>query len=129
VNATDGPGNTATLVADVSGTHTAAETCNALPGGGWYLPAISELDVIYANLNAATDDPDHPLPTVNDATDDDNSGTTGPLRASFDLSGQWYWSSSEAGSGGAWVQRFSDGGQNNDGSLKASSRDVRCARR
>jgi len=127
VNATDGPGNTATLVADVSGTHTAAETCNALPGGGWYLPAISELDVIYANL-AATDDPDHPLPTVNDATDDDNSGTTGPLRASFDLSGQWYWSSSEGNSSGAWIHRFSDGSQTTYYD-KTLNRDVRCGRR
>jgi hypothetical protein len=126
VNATDGPGNTALLLADGTGTHTAAETCNALLGGGWYLPALSELDVIYANLNA-TDDPDHPLPTVNDATDDDNSGTTGPLRASFDLTGQWYWSSSESNATDAWVQRFSDGRQSNTN--KTNNRDVRCARR
>lgn len=125
-NATNGPGNTAMLVADVSGTHTAAETCNALPGGGWYLPAISELDVIYANLNA-TDDPDHPLPTVDNPTDNDNSGTTGPLRASFHLTGQWYWSSSEVLAAYAWMQRFSDGDQGYD--VKASNRIVRCARR
>ncbi|MGX1100502.1 inverse autotransporter beta domain-containing protein [Amorphus sp. MBR-141] len=126
VNATDGPGNTAMLVADVSGAHPAAEACNTLPGGGWYLPAISELDVIYANLNA-TDDPDHPLPTVNGATDDDNSGTTGLLRNSFDISGQYYWSSSEGTSSVAWLQRFSDGTQSYYG--KATNRNIRCARR
>ncbi len=126
VNATDGPGNTTTLVNDASGTHTAAESCNALPGGGWYLPAISELDVIYANLNA-TDDPDHPLPTVNNAADSANSGTVGPLRDSFDLSGQWYWSSSEIFSLNAWIQRFSDGNQTSTN--KTNTRDVRCARR
>ena len=48
--AVDGVSNTADLVTDGSGTHAAAETCNALPGGGWYLPAVSELDVAYANL-------------------------------------------------------------------------------
>jgi len=126
VNATDGPGNTATLVADVSGTHAAAEACNALPGGGWYLPAISELDVIYANLNA-TDDPDHPLSTVNNPLDTANSGTTGPLRDSFNLAGQSYYASSEGNAGLAWTQRFSDGDQ--AALSKTNNRNVRCARR
>ncbi|MDQ0314607.1 inverse autotransporter beta domain-containing protein [Amorphus orientalis] len=125
INATDGPGNTATLVNDTSGIHPAAEACNALPGGGWYLPASSELDVIYANLNA-TDDPDHPLPTLFNATGDDNSGTIGPLRGSFSLS-QWYWSSSESHHLGAWVQRFSDGNQTL--TYKANNFYARCARR
>ncbi|MDA0967550.1 MAG: inverse autotransporter beta domain-containing protein [Proteobacteria bacterium] len=119
-SAIDGPGLTATLVADGSGTHAAAETCNAL-GAGWYLPAISELDVIYANL-IGTDDPDHPLPTVNNPADVTNSGTTGPLRT-----GAWYWSSSERNSANAWIQRFTDGTQG--GNSKANTSVVRCARR
>ena len=125
-SARDGPNNTNTLVLDGSGIHEAAETCAALPGGGWYLPGLSELDVIYANL-VATDDPDHPLSTVNNSTDDDNSGTRGPLRSGFDTSGSWYWSSSERSSSRAWMQRLSDGNQNN--SVKTVDRLVRCVRR
>lgn len=125
-NARNGPNNTALLVADGTGVHAAAETCDALPNGSWYLPAISEVDVMYANL-IATDDPDHPLTTVNNAADDDNSGTTGPIRASFTTDGTWYWSSSERNSTHAWIQRFSDGTQS--GSSKANARPVRCARR
>jgi len=123
-SAIDGPGLTATLVAD-AGTHEAAETCDAL-GAGWYLPAISEVDVMYANL-IATDDPDHPLPTVNNAADDSNSGTIGPLRSSFNVGGTWYWSSSELNSNVAWFQLFTDGNQST--SLKTPNRLVRCARR
>ena len=126
VNAIDGPGNTALLVADATGVHAAAETCDALSGGGWYLPAISEVDVMYANL-IGTDDPEHPLPTVNDASDIDNSGTIGPLRSSFNTTGTYYWSSSEGNNTSAWVQRFSDGNQYVH--YKYLSRPVRCARR
>ena len=125
-SAIDGPGLTATLVADGSGAHEAAETCDAL-GAGWYLPAISELDVIYANL-IGTDDPDHPLPTVNNPADDDNPGTTGPLRSSFNVTGAFYWSSSENNSTSAWVQRFNDGRQVYYPD-KTANRLVRCARR
>lgn len=92
--AANGLNNTALLVADATGVHEAAETCDALPGGGWYLPAISEVDVMYANL-VGTDDPEHPLPTVNHASDINNSGTVGPLRSSFNTIGTYYWSSSE----------------------------------
>ncbi|MDA0781328.1 MAG: hypothetical protein O2942_03585 [Proteobacteria bacterium] len=123
--AIDGPINTDTLVADGSGTHAAAETCNAL-GAGWYLPAISELDVMYANL-IGTDDPDHPLPTVNNAADVTNSGTTGPLRSSFNVTGTWYWSSSERSSTRAWDQRFGNGFQYYTNKHHISL--VRCARR
>lgn len=126
VNATDGPGNTALLVADVSGVHAAANTCNALPGGGWYLPAISELDVVYAHL-IGTDDPEHPLPTVYNAAMTTHSGTTGPLRSSFNVAGSSYWSSSENSTGYAWVQRFSNGEQGTNTKINTSY--VRCARR
>ena len=125
-NARNGPNNTALLVADGTGVHAAAETCNALPNGSWYLPAISEIDVMYANV-IATDDPEHPLPTVNSPLDDDSSGTTGILRASVLTDGTWYWSSSEGGSTNAWMQRVSDGSQGT--SNKTYARPVRCARR
>jgi len=125
--AVDGPGNTALLVADGSGTHPAAENCNSLPGGGWYLPALSEVDVIYANL-VGTDDPDHPLPTLGNAIDSANAGTTGPLRSSFETAGEKYWSSSERSGSQAKSERFSDGNQP-AGLDKISTRVVRCARR
>lgn len=126
VAAANGVTNTNLLLADASGVHAAANSCNALPGGGWYLPAVSEVDVMYKNL-IGTDDIDHPLPTVNSDLDDDRSGTTGPLRSSFNTTGSYYWSSSEDGTNGAWVQRFSDGIQT--GSYKTYTHYVRCARR
>ncbi len=125
-NARNGPNNTALLVADASGTHEAAEACDVLPGGGWYLPGISEVDVMYANL-IATDDPEHPLPTVNPANDSTNSGTVGPLRASFVTVVEPYWSSTEIFASGAWVQRFDVGNQFSW--TKSDTRHVRCARR
>lgn len=129
-NARDGPGNTALLVADGSGAHPAAEGCDALDAealpGGWYLPGISELDVIYANL-VATDDDEHPLPTVNQNDDDPPPVGVGPLRDSFAVGGSFYWSSSEDGSNGAWRQRFDGGAQYTI--VKTTDRLVRCARR
>lgn len=127
VNATDGPGNTALLVADGTGVHEAAETCDLLPGGGWYLPAVSEVDEVYANL-IATDDPEHPLPTVNDPTAVDNEGTIGPLRNSFKIATwAYYYTSTEFSVANSWATRFSDG----DPSVptKAQTKFVRCARR
>ena len=116
----------ALLVADGTGVHAAAETCNALPGGGWYLPAISEVDVMYANL-IGTDDPEHPLSTINDGIDNDNSGSVGPLRASFITNGTWYWSSTEERNKYSWIQRFSDGDESITSKNLAGL--VRCARR
>ncbi len=126
--ARNGPNNTAVLVADGTGVHEAAETCNNLPGGGWYLPAISELDVMYANL-IATDDPEHPLSTVDDADDETHSGTVGPLRSSFRIGSLWYyWSSSEdVNDDYAWEQRFYDGNQL--ATYKIYNKYIRCARR
>lgn len=126
VNAADGEALTTQLVADASGLHAAAETCNNLPNGGWYLPAISELDVMYANL-IATDDPDHPLSTVNNSLDGYNAGTTGPLRDSFTTTGSWYGSSSETSISYAWAQQFNHGNQ--APISKVATLDVRCARR
>lgn len=52
---TNGPANTATLVTNWPGRHTAAESCNSLTSGGysdWYLPAINELTVLYGVKSA-----------------------------------------------------------------------------
>jgi hypothetical protein len=125
--AVDGPANTAALVADVSGTHTAAEGCNFLPGGGWYLPAISELSVLYSNLYA-TDDTDHPILIIANNSGNADSGTVGPLRDSF-TSANPYWSSTEINNTVAMIVYFTNGAQGINGFNKQFNRFVRCARR
>ena len=63
---------------------------------------------------------------MDNAADDNNSGTTGPLRDSFDTF-QYYWSSTERIAGQAWMVRMLDGRQLNGN--KATVRNVRCTRR
>lgn len=140
--ANDGRDNTDDIIADGIDADEAARVCRTL-GADWYLPAIGELDVIYANLPGPVGDADnHPRATV-------NSGGGGAAPASFtdsddnadnlsDTFGFWinnaapgnaefYWSSSEGINGIAWGQRFSDGFQSfniTDGTFS-----VRCVRR
>lgn len=97
----DGLANTNILVglADAAAPYLAAEACRAL-GSEWYLPAKDELNVLYTNHIAI---------------------------GGFDISGAWYWSSSEYYSTIAGSQRFSDGYQSK--SDKTVARPVRCARR
>lgn len=103
---TDGPGNTAGLVAlaDAGAPYEAAEYCDGLSAhgydDGWYLPARDELNLLW------------------------NGGD--PI-AGVTESGSWYWSSSEYYDGYARNQRFSDGGQS--GNLKNGTSLVRCVRR
>jgi Flp pilus assembly pilin Flp len=117
--------------------HTAAKACFDLVAHGtgpgtWYLPGIGELDVIYANL-VSTDDPEHPLPTVGDASYSANAGTTGPLRDTFVTTGTPYWSSSEPDDVNAayyvWMEIFNNGRQLFDNLKSLTNRHVRCARR
>ncbi|GAB5387362.1 MAG: hypothetical protein Alpg2KO_03300 [Alphaproteobacteria bacterium] len=115
----------------------AAQACADLQAHGrtdWYLPAIGELDVIYANL-AATDDPDHLLSRVGHLAGRDNSGSTGPIRSTFETNSgaglaALYWSSSlldNFSTNFGLFQRFHNGDQwNTTGSNQLS---VRCARR
>ena len=80
----------------------AASACASQTYGGhsdWYLPAESELDVLYVSHTAI---------------------------GGFDTSGSWYWSSTEA-SFNAWVERFSDGNQYSF--FKYFAFQVRCVRR
>jgi hypothetical protein len=75
--------------------HPAAQFCRGLTIGGhtdWYLPASAEQAAIWANLG-----PNH---TPVDAF---KSGQPEAYDAS------WYWTSTEYGSGYAWVQDFDDG--------------------
>ena len=104
---TDGPGNTAGLVAlaDAGAPYDAAEYCDGLSAHGhsdWYLPARDELDLFW------------------------NGGS--PVAGVLTGGSNWYWSSTESIDSSAWVQRFSDGSQNIDGG-KTLNRDVRCIRR
>ncbi len=102
---TDGPGNTAGLVAlaDAGAPYDAAEYCDGLSAhghGDWYLPARDELNLFY------------------------NGGA--PV-AGVSTSGNWYWSSTEYNHDNAWVGRFSDGFQHFNG--KNNTPLVRCVRR
>lgn len=128
--AVNGPSNTAVLLADASGIHEAANSCDALPGN-WYLPALTELDLIYSNLmegeHVANDDTDNPRPTTVGGGNTDTGNQNGPLIAGFNTGGVNYWSSSEITISGAWGQRFSDGFQS--ARTKFFTNPVRCTRR
>ncbi len=66
----------------------AASVCDNLTSGGytdWYLPSKDELDMMYVNLH---------------------------MQGLGGFAFNFYWSSSEYGSGDAWTQYFSDGYQN-----------------
>jgi hypothetical protein len=105
-----GETNTTTLAAADSDSndggvqpHAAAKYCDDLTVHGnsdWYLPSAPELNVINTNKTAI---------------------------GQFDISGSFYWSSSEYIFINAWYQRFSDGAQGFNG--KVNGYLVRCARR
>lgn len=105
-----GETNTATLVAADSDSddpgvqpHAAAKYCDDLVVHGqsdWYLPSAPELNVMYGHKVAI---------------------------GQLEVSGSYYWSSSEVSSGDAWYQRFSDGVQSNNN--KYGGNLVRCVRR
>lgn len=79
--------------------HPAARFCRSLTIGGlddWYLPASAEQSAIWANLG-----PNHtPVAAFRKGEPE-----------AFDE--RWYWSSTEFGSGTAWLQGFDDGCQDN----------------
>jgi Protein of unknown function (DUF1566) len=84
-----GQSNTTTIVTQQGPGTYAASTCNNLVLNGysdWFLPSKDELNLMYINLASQG-------------------------LGSFSVSGNWYWSSSEFSWNGAWVQRFSNGFQ------------------
>lgn len=104
---TDGPGNTAGLVAsgDAGAPYDAAVYCNGLTNvhgfSDWYLPAKDELNLFW------------------------NGGS--PV-AGVLTDGTFYLASTEGSASDAWVQRFTDGSQFSTGQ-KANTWAVRCVRR
>jgi hypothetical protein len=116
---TDGDINTAGIIildsdSATSGTqeHQAAQACADLNVHGhtdWYLPAASELDVIYENLMDGTPNDDNADPVI-----------TGFATAH-------YWSSTEINSQESRSQSFSTGSSNY--SWKYGDNTVRCARK
>ena len=80
--------------------YTAVSLCSNLTLGGysdWFLPSRDELNLMWTNL-----------------ADSDSTGSNSGVTDSGNLgnfSDDVYWSSSEYGSNGAWIQYFNDGGQ------------------
>ncbi len=106
-SATSGSTNTATLVAQGTSPspapYNAARYCATMSANGhsdWYLPSTDELNVLYTNEAAI---------------------------GNFDLSGNYYWSSTEYSSNYADNQQFSSGTQPNN--IKNATNDVRCVRK
>jgi hypothetical protein len=102
-----GATNTATLVASSDGDSPfpAAVGCHSQTFGGhsdWYLPALSELSLVWVNLVA------------------------GVLQNGFTL-GSDYWSSSEVSPTQAWAQNFNNNANSNQS--KTLVYYVRCARK
>ena len=140
----DGPGNTASIVADGNSTvYPCGHFCNDAVIGGfsdWYMPAKNELEVCYFNLKPGT--------TSNNTSSGINANAV-PARASNYTSGNPaqtsaaafqtggaepfvafdnYWSSTQSASpAGAENQYFSNGNQGSNG--KTYSFKVRCVRR
>jgi hypothetical protein len=103
---TTGKSNSAALalLVNVGSPYVAAAYCESLNINGktdWYLPAITELNVLYTNKASIRN---------------------------FETSGSYYWSSTEYDNNDAWVERLSDGNQNGN-SDKFYGYLVRCVRR
>jgi hypothetical protein len=104
-SAVTGKSNSSSLngLSDAASPYAGAAYCESLNINGktdWYLPALSEVNVLYSNK---------------------------AVIRNFDTSGTYYWSATEASNDVAWVERFSDGYQG--GTSKSSAYLVRCVRR
>ena len=100
--------------------HPASQFCRNLRIGGfddWHLPALDQMTVLRTNL---TPEDDH----VPEQTSAEAFKDGGPEAFETD---DCYWTSTEWGSGSAWVQCFYHGGQRND--VKDWSARVRAVRK
>lgn len=107
----DGVTNTDEMAVAGFDDHPAGEACRNI-GAEWYLPARNEQNTIWNNL-------------VDGAPDDDGDDLTDDFF--FDISGSYYWSSTEHNISAARNKRFSDGYQSNFN--KGNLLPVRCVRR
>ena len=98
----DGATNTTAILQDCPAAPSALAARSSGSGTDWFLPSIFELKEIYDNK----------------ATLEGASG--------FTAFSSYYWSSSESGANGAWVQNFDTGAQNNNN--KGNSIVVRAVR-
>jgi hypothetical protein len=140
----NGPTNSASLAA-LGAAYQAAVFAEGLTIGGysdWYLPAKNELEVLYYNLKPTTDANNtssgsnanavSPEPISTNYTSGSPAQTsagigfrTGETNA---FASDFYWSSTEYDSNGAWSQYFYNGGQGNYGN-KTNGLYVRAVRR
>lgn len=116
VSDTDGPSNTLSMAGDAR--FEAGNHCLDYRGGGfddWYMPARSELTVIYNNLGLDKSPPA-----------DFQSGGTQAFNSSY-----MYWCSTQTSSSStrAWVRRFSDGVESSNIYKDNTARRVRPVRR
>lgn len=100
-SSSNGRANTDALVnsTNADAPYQAANICRSL-GDQWYLPAIDELTLLYTNNN---------------------------LIGGFEISSQFYWTSTELGLTSSYRRRFNDGTLTNGG--KQALRLVRCVRK
>jgi hypothetical protein len=141
---TDGPQNTAWMVADGSSTvYPAAHFCNNLSIGGytdWYMPARDELEICYYNLKPTTDSNNTGYGANTNAVPSRGSNHTAgdPAQTSasafqsggaeaFASTTSAYWASTEQVDSAGWFTYFLNGFQL--GYPKNSSRRVRAIRR
>ena len=140
----NGPANSASLAA-LGALYQAATFCEGLTIGGysdWYLPAKNELEVLYYFLKPTTVANSTPFGSNANAVSPEPISTNytsgSPAQTSAGIgfrtgetnafaSSEYYWSSTESGADGAWVQWFDDGsvGEN----YKPNSLYVRAVRR
>lgn len=107
-----GKANTATIIAQLGHTNSAAKLCKDLvvgPYKDWFLPSKEELEQMYVNLQSGIDE---------------NGISYVPVDGFANLGG--YWSSSEHDRQGAWNQSFYSGSQK--GYHKDTNDNVRCVR-
>ena len=99
-----GSENTDVIIAQTDHTASAAQICRdyrSSEEGDWFLPSKNELQEIWWNL-------------VSDQSAD-NEGRGKPYAGSLGgFDSEYYWSSSESSSGGAWSQTFHNGFQADD---------------